>query len=85
MKNKFTLTLKMVYILVNVLVIVFVFACFLGALLSGWLYFLALAALAAMLFLWIGKWRCPKCGKHLGRTRRIYYCPHCSQALELLS
>lgn len=78
------LTLKKTYILVTILTVLVILFFVLGAVWSSWLYLAAMALLVAMLLLWGVEWRCPKCGRHLGRISKIKYCPHCSNALEVL-
>ena len=42
-----------------------------------------IVSLALFALLWSRLWRCPKCGKHLGRLgdgQKV--CPHCGEPLE---
>ena len=78
------LSLKQVYMFMSVITLLTIVFFILGAVWSAWMYLVALFMLVTMLMLWGLEWRCPKCGKHLGRISKIKYCPHCSNALELL-
>ena len=45
-------------------------------------YGLSIFALAMFAVLWSRAWRCPNCGKHLGRLSDVGdTCPHCKQKL----
>ena len=73
-------------ILTSVIVVTFVLLI-LANLLHGVLRIVAwvamLFSLAVFAVLWSRLWRCPKCGKHLGRLADgEKVCPHCGEPLE---
>ena len=46
-------------------------------------YILMLASLVMFILVWAKLWRCPHCGKHLGRMADWSgVCPHCGEKLE---
>lgn len=82
MKNK--LTLKQIYHLFYLLEVLFTITLLLGFVWSGWIFFLSLITAVAAMLLYALEWRCPKCGKHLGRMAALKYCPHCGNSLDML-
>ena len=54
---------------------------FIGDVLREWLlygFMVLIVAFAVCLFLF---WRCPHCGKHLGRMDNAEFCKHCGEKL----
>ena len=46
-------------------------------------YILMIVSLGMFVLLWSRLWRCPHCGKHLGRIGDgAKVCPHCGEPLE---
>lgn len=42
---------------------------------------IAIAGVGVMLYQQLVNWRCPKCGRHLGREFSYRHCPHCATKL----
>ena len=47
---------------------------------SIWVLLLGLAVALGAVVLWKRWWRCPSCGRFLGRTKG-QYCPHCGKEI----
>lgn len=57
-------------------------------LLYGWTKVSLFCGLAIAAVIWVGilniaLWRCPHCGKNLGRMEKQKYCPHCGKELKM--
>ncbi len=48
---------------------------------SIWVLLLGLAVALGAVVLWKRWWRCPSCGRFLGRTKG-QYCPHCGKEID---
>ena len=48
---------------------------------SIWVLLLGLAVALGAVVLWKRGWRCPSCGRFLGRTKG-QYCPHCGKEID---
>ena len=48
---------------------------------SIWVLLLGLAVALGAVVLWTRWWRCPSCGRFLGRTKG-QYCPHCGKEID---
>ena len=48
---------------------------------NPYLLWVEAAVFVAMVFLTFKWWRCPKCGKQLGRSIKTY-CPHCGEKID---
>ena len=48
---------------------------------SIWVLLLGLAVALGAVVLWKRWWRCPSCGRFLGRTKGPY-CPHCGKEID---
>lgn len=73
--------------LINLLIILPIISLFLAYCpLPRWLLSIVLTvmivSIVAALILWVTIWKCPKCGKHLGKVSNKLYCEHCGCSLE---
>ena len=48
---------------------------------SIWVLLLGLAVALGAVVVWKRWWRCPSCGRFLGRTKG-QYCPHCGKEID---
>ena len=48
---------------------------------SIWILLLGMAMVFGAAVLWKRWWRCPSCGRFLGRTKG-QYCPHCGKEID---